>query len=138
MVVPEFRICPRKIETSITTLSSRKLSFFCYVTASHSIPSSLQALVETCLRRCTQASALEELRRLLAFMNHSVAAASAVAPTPTPIPTSILKPAATAVSVLDAPPISSPPTASTEPTETLHYDAKRSASCDQDDDDEGL
>jgi len=138
MVVPEFRICPRKIETSITTLSSRKLSFFCYATASHPIPSSLQALVETRLRRCTQASALEELRRLLAYMNHSVAAAAAVAPTPTPIPTSILKPAATAVSVLDAPPISSPPTASTEPTEMLHYDAKRSASCDQDDDDEGL
>ena len=136
MVVPEFRICPRKIETSITTLSSRKLSFFCYATASHPIPSSLQALVETRLRRCTQASALEELRRLLAYMNHSVAAAATVAPTP--IPTSILKPAATAVSVLDAPPISSPPTASTEPTEMLHYDAKRSASCDQDDDDEGL
>ena len=29
-----------------------------------------------------QASALEELRRLVAFMNHSVAAAAAVAPTP--------------------------------------------------------
>ena len=34
-----------------------------------------------------QASALEELRRLVAFMNHSVAAAAAV--TPTAIPTSM-------------------------------------------------
>jgi len=51
-----------------------------------------------CVRASLQASALEELRRLVAFMNHSVAAAATATPISTPTPkTSVIGVANTSV-----------------------------------------
>jgi len=55
-----------------------------------------------------QANALDELRRLVAFMNHSVTAAAAVAPTPIPTPIPTSTPTST---VFDGSLVRSPPVA---------------------------